>query len=160
MESTEMNDLTEEGFEELVTVLSGVLGTMDSYLKLRGTESTTLRRIRAQRHVIAEALECIKRGYAPGKMPSVDERLELGNKRLHEVGELLTLHDAARVLGSMSPWTLRKHVAQGHVRVTRLGRRLFIREDELERIRCEGLPSLASKPALAGSAMSSPGEVR
>ena len=57
-------------------------------------------------------------------------------------GQLLTLHDAARALGSMSPWTLRKHIAQGHVRATCLGRRVFVREDEIERIQREGLPSL------------------
>ena len=61
-----------------------------------------------------------------------------------------TLHDlftAARMLGSISPWTLRKHIAQGTVKATRLGRRVFVPGEEIERIRAQGLPSL--RPARA-----------
>ena len=62
---------------------------------------------------------------------------------------LFTIFDAARELGAMSPWTLRKHIAQGTVRATRLGRRVFVRSDEVERIKKEGLPSL--RPAVSAS---------
>ena len=51
---------------------------------------------------------------------------------------------SAAALGHISPWTLRKHVAQGTVEVTRLGRRVFVRGEELQRIRREGLPRLRS----------------
>jgi len=54
------------------------------------------------------------------------------------------LADAARMLGGISVWTLRKHISQGKVRVTRLGRRVFLASEEVERIRREGLPSLAT----------------
>ena len=60
-----------------------------------------------------------------------------------------TLHDlftAARMLGSISPWTIRKHIAQGTVRATRLGRRVFLRVEEIERIRSQGLPPLRPTP--------------
>lgn len=77
---------TEEQLEELIATLSSILATVDGYLKLRGTESGTLRRIRAQRCTIVDAIECLKRGYAPGKMPPVEDRLELANKRLQEAG--------------------------------------------------------------------------
>ena len=49
---------------------------------------------------------------------------------------------SAKALGEISPWTLRKHVAQGTVEVIRLGRRVFLRGEEIERIRREGLPRL------------------
>ena len=55
---------------------------------------------------------------------------------------LLTIFDAAHELGAISPWTLRKHIAQGTVRATRLGRRVFVPTNEVERIQQEGLPSL------------------
>ena len=55
---------------------------------------------------------------------------------------ILNIFDAARALGGISPWTLRKHVSQGTVAVTRMGRRVFLRGEEIERIRREGLPKL------------------
>lgn len=62
---------------------------------------------------------------------------------------LLSIFDAAHELGSISPWTLRKHVSQGTVRATRLGRRVFVRLEEIERIRLEGLPSLRSSSGVS-----------
>jgi hypothetical protein len=56
---------------------------------------------------------------------------------------LFSVDDAARVLGGTSPWTLRKHIAIGNVKVTRIGRRVFLDADEVDRIRRDGLPSLA-----------------
>jgi len=44
----------------------------------------------------------------------------------------------------MSHWTLRKHIAQGNVTATRIGRRKLLRNEEIERIRREGLPPLRS----------------
>jgi hypothetical protein len=55
---------------------------------------------------------------------------------------LLPLDKAAEVLGGISIWTLRKHAAVSNVRVTRLGRRVFLDEEEMSRIMREGLPSL------------------
>ena len=52
---------------------------------------------------------------------------------------------SAKALGGISPWTLRKHISQGTVAVTRLGRRVFLRAEEIQRIRREGLPPLRSK---------------
>jgi hypothetical protein len=49
---------------------------------------------------------------------------------------------AANLLGGISVWTLRKHVARRNVKVVRLGRRVFLSFEEVERIRQEGLPSL------------------
>jgi hypothetical protein len=61
--------------------------------------------------------------------------------------QLFSVEDAARVLGGISPWTLRKHIAIGNVKVTRIGRRVFLDTEEVERIRREGLPSLARSRA-------------
>jgi hypothetical protein len=55
---------------------------------------------------------------------------------------LFSVEEAGRVLGGISAWTLRKHVAVGNVKVTRIGRRVFLTTEEVERIRREGLPSL------------------
>lgn len=55
---------------------------------------------------------------------------------------LYSLPDAAKSLGGISIWTLRKHISNGLIRVVRIGRRVFLDDEELERIRREGLPSL------------------
>jgi hypothetical protein len=55
---------------------------------------------------------------------------------------LFSYEDSSRVLGSISPWTLRKHAQRNNIRVVRLGQRVFIDEQELDRIRREGLPRL------------------
>jgi hypothetical protein len=55
---------------------------------------------------------------------------------------LYSLDDASRLLGCISIWTLRKHIAYGNVAVVRLGRRVFIGSEEIDRIHKEGLPSL------------------
>ena len=44
---------------------------------------------------------------------------------------LFSIFDAARELGGISPWSLRKHITQGNVQVTRLGRRVFLRGEEI-----------------------------
>ena len=38
---------------------------------------------------------------------------------------LLGIQQAAEQLGGISPWTLRKHIAQGHIRVARIGQRIL-----------------------------------
>lgn len=58
--------------------------------------------------------------------------------------KLLSIVDACRVLGGVSAWTLRKHISRHNVRTVHLGQRVFIRVEEIERIRREGLPSLKS----------------
>jgi hypothetical protein len=59
-----------------------------------------------------------------------------------EMAVLLSLDKAANALGGISIWTLRKHIAHGNVRVTHLGRRVFLDEKEMSRIMRDGLPSL------------------
>ncbi len=59
---------------------------------------------------------------------------------------LLTLEDAARFLGGISVWFLRKAIARGAVQPTRLGRRVFLNERECARIQAGGLPSLKALP--------------
>ena len=58
---------------------------------------------------------------------------------------LLAIDVAARLCGSISSRTLRRHIAAGAIRVTRIGRRVFLRSEEIERIRRDGLPSLRAK---------------
>jgi hypothetical protein len=63
---------------------------------------------------------------------------------------LFSIVDAAKLLGGISHWTLRKHIAASRVGAVRIGRRLFLDSEELERIRREGLPSVGSKsPAVS-----------
>ena len=62
--------------------------------------------------------------------------------------KLYSLNDSGHVLGDTSPWTLRAHIRAGNIRVTRLGNRVFISAEELDRVAREGLPSLgAPRPA-------------
>jgi hypothetical protein len=55
---------------------------------------------------------------------------------------LYSIEDSANQLGAISPWTLRKHVKRGSVKVVHIGRRVFLSATELRRIEAEGLPSL------------------
>jgi hypothetical protein len=55
---------------------------------------------------------------------------------------LFSLKAAAQQLGGISVWTLRKHVSNRTIAVTRIGRRVFLDSEEVERIRKNGLPSL------------------
>jgi hypothetical protein len=64
--------------------------------------------------------------------------------RTLEVPALHGIEYAARFLGDTSPWTLRKHIAEGNIKVVRIGRRVFLAEDELRRIAREGLPPLGT----------------
>ena len=65
-----------------------------------------------------------------------------------ELSALRGVDDSAHCLGNMSPWTLRKHIAEGNIKVVRIGKRVFLAEHEIRRIQREGLPSLraSSKP--------------
>jgi excisionase family DNA binding protein len=56
----------------------------------------------------------------------------------------MTVWDAAKEI-SVSPWTLRKHLAQGSIRATRIGRLVRLSREEVERIQREGLPSIKHK---------------
>lgn len=66
-------------------------------------------------------------------------------ERSSEMQILHGLEEAAKMLGGISIWTLRRHIGQGKVNVVRLGRRVFLDSEELERIRRNGLPSLRTK---------------
>jgi hypothetical protein len=59
--------------------------------------------------------------------------------------QLFSIDEAGRVLGGISPWTLRKHIAAANVKATRIGRRVFLTAEEVERIRRDGLPSLGPR---------------
>ena len=54
-----------------------------------------------------------------------------------QLDHLFNLVEGADELGDLSVWTFRRHVSAGHVKVVRLGRRVFVRRDEIDRIRAE-----------------------
>jgi len=58
------------------------------------------------------------------------------------VSPLAGVEDLSRFLGDTSPWTVRKHIAKGNIKVVRIGRRIFVSEDEIRRIQRDGLPPL------------------
>jgi hypothetical protein len=60
---------------------------------------------------------------------------------------LFAFQEAGKILGGVSPWTLRKHAQRKNIRVVRLGQRVFLDTMELDRIRREGLPRLKTKPS-------------
>jgi hypothetical protein len=61
----------------------------------------------------------------------------------NESAVLYNIEDAARALGRISGWTLRKHLKRGNVAAVRIGRRIFVNAKEVRRIQAEGLPSLS-----------------
>lgn len=50
---------------------------------------------------------------------------------------------------STSPWTIRYHVAKGHLKSTRIGKRVLIPDGEIDRIAAEGLPHIPVAPKRA-----------
>jgi len=48
----------------------------------------------------------------------------------------------AKERGGTSPWTLRRHAQRKNLKTVKLGTRVFIAREELDRIRREGLPCL------------------
>jgi predicted site-specific integrase-resolvase len=56
--------------------------------------------------------------------------------------QLYSLEQASQALGNVSPWLLRKHIYAGRIKVTRIGTRVFIPDEEICRLAKEGLPSL------------------
>ena len=71
--------------------------------------------------------------------------------KTYSEAQLFSVEDAARVLGGISHWTLRKHIDIGNVKVTRIGRRVFLAAEEVERIRRDGLPRLRQPQPQPGS---------
>src|SRR6516164_2320299 len=69
---------------------------------------------------------------------------EINMESITEAPALYSLEDAARSLGKISSWTLRKHLKLGTIKPVRIGRRLFISAVEIRRLQAEGLPSLAT----------------
>lgn len=57
---------------------------------------------------------------------------------------LYSLNEAGSVLG-VSPWSLRRHIADGRISPTRIGRRVLLTSEALDRIAKQGLPSLATR---------------
>jgi hypothetical protein len=55
---------------------------------------------------------------------------------------LYSLKEVAKELGGISICFLQKAIAQKKIRVTRLGRRVFVTPEECNRIQREGLPSV------------------
>ena len=58
--------------------------------------------------------------------------------------ELLDVPTAARLL-SISPFTLRRHISLANVIPTRIGRRVLVSRESVEKVKLNGLPSLSQK---------------
>lgn len=61
--------------------------------------------------------------------------------------KLYSLKQASQALGDVSQWLLRKHIYAGRIKVTRIGTRVFIPDQEICRLAKEGLPSLTPRLA-------------
>jgi hypothetical protein len=73
---------------------------------------------------------------------------------LDNTKRLYSLQDLAGRLGGSSIWTIRAHIKNGSIACVRLGARVFVSEDELDRILRSGLPSLKHKNAATEQATS------
>jgi excisionase family DNA binding protein len=58
---------------------------------------------------------------------------------------LKSVEQAAQVLG-ISPWTVRSYIRVGKLKPVRLGRRVLLAEDELERLVAQGQEPLEAQP--------------
>ena len=76
---------SEEDFCTAIESVEAAKRELDWYLSARGDRGLLRARIREQRDRIGEALHCLRRGYAPGHMPSESERMVLGEERLRKV---------------------------------------------------------------------------
>ena len=76
---------SEEDFCTAIDSIEAAKRELDWYLSARGDRGLLRARIREQRDRIGEALHCLRRGYAPGHMPSESERMVLGEERLRKV---------------------------------------------------------------------------
>lgn len=54
---------------------------------------------------------------------------------------LYSLNEAGEALG-ISPWSLRRHIAEGRISPTRVGRRVLLSNETLDKIARQGLPPL------------------
>lgn len=80
-----------------------------------------------------------------GDKETMDNGQESSSVRLY------SLEDAARQLGHISIWTLRKHLTLRTIQAVRIGRRVFLSAEELARIQRQGLPSLRPGAASNGA---------
>ena len=80
-----VDSLSEEDFSTVVESLVTAIDRFDWYLSVRGDKGFFRARIKAQRDRLAEALECLKRGYAPGHLPSEEDRLESASDLFNDV---------------------------------------------------------------------------
>ena len=80
-----VDHFSEEDFCAVVESIEAAKRELDWYLSARGDRGLLRTRVREQRDRIAEALHCLRRGYAPGHMPSESDRLALGEERMREV---------------------------------------------------------------------------
>jgi excisionase family DNA binding protein len=58
---------------------------------------------------------------------------------------LLSVTEAAKRLGGISPWTVHAWLAKGKLRRTKVGSRTMIRESELQRVIRDERPQLQSE---------------
>ena len=80
-----VDGFSEDDFCAVIESIEAAKHELDWYLSARGDRGLLRTRVRQQRDRIAEALDCLRRGYAPGHMPSESDRLALGEERLREV---------------------------------------------------------------------------
>lgn len=65
----------------------------------------------------------------------------------YDGSRLYPIEESARILGGLSPWTLRAHIRVGNIKVVRVGTRVMLNSAEIERVTRQGLPKLTTKPA-------------
>ena len=79
-----VDHFSEEEFCAVIESIEAAKRELDWYLSARGDRGLLRTRVRQRRDRIAEALDCLRRGYAPGHMPSESDRLALGEERLRK----------------------------------------------------------------------------
>ena len=72
---------------------------------------------------------------------------------------LKSVQQAAKLLG-ISPWTVRSYIRNGRIKPVRLGRRVLVSEDELERLVRAGAGMKAPIDSQSPAQETAEGEVR
>ena len=80
-----LDGCSENGLRDLLDSAEAAQRQLDSYLEARGETGVVLASVRRERNLVADAVGCLRRGYVPGALPSVPDRLALGERRLRGV---------------------------------------------------------------------------
>lgn len=55
---------------------------------------------------------------------------------------LHSIDETARLLGNLSPWSIRRFISQSRIKAVRIGSRVMVSQEEIENVVKNGIPPL------------------